>query len=470
MKQKVLLLYIESGFGHISSMNGIYQALTDGYTDRYDIQKSYIMHEDGFEHLSWMEKFFCKQVENTNKIPGFGKFIFWIIKLLGGQHIMRFYHRQLAHRSFREGLEALRRREPDVIVSNHYFTDLLAVEYKHRINPDCVVINYNPDNTLHSFWDKRDGVFIVNNTHAFERALKLGFKKENLRQVNPCVREVVEKNTATREQLREKYDLPQDKFTVVLADGGYMAGRGPKFAKELIKRKLPITLCIITGKNRRRYEQFKAIEEGKDKRYKTDDAMTLKVYEFLPEAYELYGAADVFLTKGGPNAVLDSVYMRTPVMINYCPHLIEEMTVKYFINEHGCGETAFNKKKAVKRIRELMADRSDLDKYTQNIERFIANGNGAEAVAKIIDEEAAKAREILAPRGKIYDFDIADAADAAADDIVIRDEPEEENGNEGIAAMTGGNEFARQVLSDVMADGEEIVISREAPKTPQPAK
>lgn len=466
MKQKVLLLYLESGFGHISSMESIRQALIDNYSERYDIQKSNIMQEDGFEHLSWMEKFFCKQVENTNKIPGFGKFIFWIIKLLGGQHVMRFYHRQLAHRSFYEGLEALRRRDPDVIVSNHYFTNLLAVEYKRRINPDCVVVNYNPDNTLHSFWDKRDGVFVVNNIHALNRALKMGFKKENLRQVNPCVREVVEHHTATREELREKYGLPQDKFTVVLADGGYMAGRGPKFAFELIRRKLPITLCIITGKNHRRYEQFKAIQEGRDKRHKVDDAMTLKVYEFVPEAYELYGAADLFLTKGGPNAVLDSVYMRTPVIIDYCPHIIEETTAKFFIDEHGCGETAFNKKKAVKRILELMADRSDLDKYIDNIEKFIAKGNGAEALAEIINEEATKAREALAAKGVVYDCDMQSASAVEDADIVIPDEPVPAAAD----AESGETEFSRNVLTDVMADGDEIVISEDVPKNLQPVK
>ncbi|MCH5350859.1 MAG: hypothetical protein J1F39_02690 [Clostridiales bacterium] len=457
MKQKVLLLYLESGFGHISSMDSIYQALIDNYSDRYDIQKSYIMREDGYDHLTWMEKFFCKQVENTNKIPGFGRFIFWIISLLGGQHIMRFYHRQLAVRSFRQGLEALRRRNPDVIVSNHYFTDLLAVEYKHRINPDCVVVNYNPDNTLHTFWDKRDGVFVVNNEKAFKRALRLGFKEESLRLVTPCVRQVVEKNTLTRAQLREKYGLPADKFTVVIADGGYMAGRGPKFAREIIKRKLPITLCVITGKNRKCYERFQAIAEGRDKRLKVDDNMTLKVYEFVPEAYELYGAADVFLTKGGPNAVLDSVYMRTPVIIDYCPHVIEETTAKFFIDEYHCGETAFTKGKAVKRIRALMADRSALDGYLANIEKFVAIGNGANAVADIVVEEAEKARSAMQD-GEIDGIDVDGGEDTPCDEST-----DAEYKVEGVAAdiVTDGLSYA--------AD-EEMFVSEAAAQSFQPAK
>ena len=396
MKQKILLTYVESGFGHISSMDGIYDVLCEKYGDIFDIQKSNILTEDGFTNLIRINKFLIKQVQNTNKIPYFGRAIFPFISFLGGHKLLRFFHRQMANKSFRQGLYALRKRNPDVIVTNHYFTNLLAVEYKRRVNPDVVIINYNPDPTLHSFWDSRDGIFVVNNPLAYKKALKYKFKPDNLLQVTPCVRKCVENNTSSREQLREKYGLPRDKFTVVIADGGYMLGRGPKFAKKLIKSGLPITLCIIAGENKKRYKQFKDIEDGNAK-LKVAPGMTLKTYPFMKEAYELYGAADVFLTKGGPNAVLDSIYMHTPVMINYCPHVIEAGTVKVFIDENGCGDTVYTPKKAVRRIKEFMADKSLLGVYEDKINELIAKGNGSDAVADIVVEHAKlKASEIEA--------------------------------------------------------------------------
>lgn len=398
MKQKILVTYVESGFGHISSMDSIYSALSEKYGDAYEIEKSYILTEDGFKNLLRINRFLIKQVQNTNKIPYFGRLIFPLISFLGGHKLLRFFHRQMAHKSFKQGLEAIKRRKPNVIVTNHYFTDLLAVEYKRRIDPDVVIINYNPDPTLHSFWDKRDGIFIVNNPLAYKKAIKYKFKTENLRSVNPCVRPCVERNTLTREQLRDKFGLPQDKFTVVIADGGYMLGRGPKFAKALIKSGLPITLCVIAGNNKKRYNKFKAIEDGKA-RLKVAPGMTFKTYEFLENAYELYGAADLFLTKGGPNAVLDSLYMHTPVMINYCPHVIEAGTVKVFITEHGCGEAVYSKRKAIKRIRSYMKDKSKLLEYEDNIEKLIADGNGATAVADIINAEAYKQKLAYEARG-----------------------------------------------------------------------
>ncbi len=422
------MTYIESGFGHISSMDSIYGALVEDYSHIFDVEKSFIMHDDpDLKRLARLERFFVKQVQNTNKFAWFGDFIFTIINLLGNAKLMRFVHRQLAYKSFREGLEALRRREPDIIVTNHYFTDLLAVEYKRRIDPDVVVINYNPDNTLHSFWDRRDGIFVVNNQKALERALKLKFDKDKLKLVTPCVRKCVEAASLDldRALLRDKFGLPQDKFTVVCADGGYMLGRAPKYARAMIKAKLPITLCVICGNNDKRYEEFTAIAEGRGK-LKLPDGMTLKVYKFLSNAYELYGAADVFVTKGGPNAVLDSVYMRTPVLINYCPHMIEKMTVKFFVDMYGCGDRAFRKGKTVKRIERLMNDRSELDGYCKNIEKFLEQGNGADAVADIIAEAAERQRAEAAARGKVYDDamprgEVADSAKKILDSVMTDD-------------------------------------------------
>ena len=100
MKQKILLTYVESGFGHISSMDSIYDALVDKYGGEYDIQKSFILTEDGYPNLVRINKFLIKQVQNTNKIPYFGRFIFPFIAFLGGHKLLRFFHRQMAHTSF----------------------------------------------------------------------------------------------------------------------------------------------------------------------------------------------------------------------------------------------------------------------------------------------------------------------------------------------------------------------------------
>lgn len=391
-KPRILITYIESGKGHIMSMRSIEGALRQRYGDKVEIIVSNIMSDDGFKPLMNMEKFLVKQTENTNKFEIFGKFIFPFIGILGGQSLMRFVHRQICPKSYHAILEAFATREPDMIITNHYFTNMAAVDYFTKVDSDCVPVNYNPDNTMHSFWDKRGGIFVVNNDLAFKRARRLGFKRDNLRCVVPAVRKEVELCQLTKKQCRERLGL-DDRFTVTLSDGAYMMGRAPKFAKCFFKIDKPINICLIAGENEEKYKYFTDIAEGRSK-IKLPKNMNVKVYRFMPNAFELYRASDLFITKGGPNAVIDSIYMNTPVLINYCPHLIEEATSDLFVKHYKCGVRIQSATRARRFVEKCIDDPSILDDYRENIRNYIPAVNGADMIADILIDE-------LVRRGKI---------------------------------------------------------------------
>lgn len=388
MKPKILVTFIESGKGHIMSAQSIYESLTEKYGDRYDIEKTYIMSADGNRKLMSVERFLTKQTQNTNKVQFFGKFIFPFIHFMGGQKLMRWIHKNVCSRSFKVILKAFADRKPDVIISTHYYISLAAGEYKRQIDPDCVVVTYNPDNMLHPFWDTREGYFLVNSDRAYKQAMHRRFRKGHVIRVPLSVRKEVERCDSGRVELRRKHGLPEDAFTVTLADGAYMYGRAKKYTKKLIKSGLPLTLLVITGYHEKNYRYFAR------RMNRIPSNINLKLYKFTDSAYELYGASDVFITKGGPNAVLDSLYMDTPVMINYTPHMIEEETYKLFVKKLGCGTGAFTARRAVRLIREYSADPGLLEPFHEGIARLRAGGNGADVIAdfvaeKLNDKEAA---------------------------------------------------------------------------------
>lgn len=378
LKPKILVTFIKSGQGHIMSGQSIYDRLVEKYGDAYEIEKSYIMEEDGYERLIKVEDFLNNNVLNTNKCQFFGKFIFPFISLFGRQSLMRWVHVYVCKKSFADMIEALKKRKPDVIVSTHYYISLCAVEYKRRYAPDCQVVTYVPDNIFPSFWETRDGYFVVMSELAEKLALKRGFKREQVIRIPPSVRSEVADCKLSKQECREKYGLPPDKFTVALADGAYMMGKAKKYVKKLMKSKAPMTLVLIAGFNQKRYEQFKKLENS------TRPNITLKVYGYEKAAYELYRASDVFLTKGGANGLLDSIYMRTPIMVNYCPHIIEESNYKLFVKLRHCGVGAFRAGKARKLIESYIRDPSQLDAYRANIDALLAEGNGSDRIADII--------------------------------------------------------------------------------------
>ena len=92
-----------------------------------------------------------------------------------------------------------------------------------------------------------------------------------------------------------------------------------------------MTLLIIAGKNKTVKEYFEAKQQTLPKN------ITLKVFGYVDNIQELYRASDLFVTKAGPNAIQDSIFLGTPVLVNFFASPIENFTQKFFNGECGCG-------------------------------------------------------------------------------------------------------------------------------------
>lgn len=376
-KKKILVTFIESGFGHITSARAISDRLKAKYGERYDVQDCDIMKDS--EKTEEFERFLTRQTQATNKIHGYGFFVFGIMETLGGESFLKFTHKTIFKSFVNATIEAFKNHAPDCIVSTHYFITFCAVEYKKRFAPDCLVVTYNPDNNVHPWWDNRDGIFITNNVYAAEEAVKRRkFSGANIRTVNFTARDDIAACKESKEFFREKYGIDKNAFCVIVADGGYALGKCKKVTDELLKTKKRLTLISVAGKNQKVYDYF--ISKN------VNDNIDFIPLPFMRNVYELYRAADVFITKAGPNSVLDCVLMNTPVIIDYYPHPIEKATKKLFVDKYGCGEYIKCPKKIRKRVEEFIDNPSLLSGYEENTKKFNKECNGADEIADIIYE------------------------------------------------------------------------------------
>ena len=76
-KNKIMVTFIESGFGHITSAKAISDSLKEKYSDVFEIEDCNIMKES--EKSKSFEKFLTMQTKATNKIHGYGFFVFSIL-------------------------------------------------------------------------------------------------------------------------------------------------------------------------------------------------------------------------------------------------------------------------------------------------------------------------------------------------------------------------------------------------------
>jgi len=379
--KKVLMTYMESGMGHITSITSISDNFKKLYGNEFEIDDCYIMQEDKDKNLLKYEKFIINQTKNTLKFKGFGDFIFIIFEMFGAGKFTKFTHKTLFRKALLSAIEAYKRRNPDVIVSTHYFLSLAALEYKKKYNNNVKVITYNPDNNINPVWvNDAEQLYLVNNEHALNEAIKRRkFNKDRIKLVGFSARNAIINCNESKEFYRDKYNIAKDKFCVLVADGVYATRKCKRMVKKLAKSDKEMTIIALAGKTDKIYEYFCNL--------KPKSNINLIPLKFTTDIHEYYRAADLFITKAGPNAILDSVFVGTPIIVDYYGHPIEKATTKLFINEYGVGKAIFKRRKIKKQVEQWVDNPSLLKPYADNTAKIDKFGSGGEIAAKYIYEE-----------------------------------------------------------------------------------
>ena len=257
-KKRVLVTYIEAGFGHITTANSIADAIEALNDPDIELIRKYTFKDD--PKLRKVEKGFVKDVKWANTFP-WHNYIQMAATHIGGIHNSLPFVMWLIYRREREiYLKMLEEIKPDIIIDTHYFTSFLSKQYRDLIDPHVKVVTYNPDNNVHNWWNIRVYKFIVNCNLAFHDGLKHDFTRDQLMIVPFVTRQEIMDVTESKEFYRAKYDLPQDRFTVMVAAGGYGKSGMYRVVDALMLVKHPITVIAICGTNQRLYKRLQRLK------------------------------------------------------------------------------------------------------------------------------------------------------------------------------------------------------------------
>lgn len=375
-KRRILVTYIEAGFGHITTANSIADAIEALHDPNIEVIRKYMFSEDPV--LRKTEKRFVKDVKIANMFPWYNRIQMAATHIFGIHNSLPFVVSTVWRRVRDCYLKELEKIRPDIIIDTHYLTSFFATQYRDKIDPHVKVVTYNPDNNVHNWWNLRVDKFIVNCRMGFDDALKHDFDRKKLMIVPFVTRKEIMAVTEDKSYYRTKFNLPQDRFVVMVAAGGYGKSGMNRVIKALMDVKQPITLLAICGTNKHLYNQLQQLKE------QTPANIDLRPYEFVNNVYELNRAADMFLTKGGPNAMLDSVLMGVPVGVFYCASHIEKMSAYLFTYILNCGRFFPHSGPLVEWVNSCAGDSTILDFFIRNTKAIREAGNGANDIAKFI--------------------------------------------------------------------------------------
>lgn len=358
-KPRVIFPFTEAGLGHIMPLMSAADEFERLYGDKVECIRSQFFTESGDKKLADFEEALKNEVMRYNRNAAIG---FWATfnMDLGGPYGSSFMTMKVwKPGATKRGIKHMEELRPDLVVSTHWATNYYAE--KCRKKPLTAV--YCPDARINPMFSYPSDLVMVSSETGYELALKehaKRFNKNNLKLVSCLIRKEMFTVTRNKTEVRKKLGFAPDKFTIVLADGGYGLGKMLEICKIVLERDLPVTLVPVCGKNEELYNKFLTMKPKGNT-------------EFFPmglidNIFEVFAAADLFCGKSGASMIAEPCFFGVPQIITKYATNIEKYIGEFYINTVGSAMKIFKPSKVVDKIEEFLADPQKLEPYIKAAE------------------------------------------------------------------------------------------------------
>lgn len=373
-KPRVIFPYTEAGLGHIMPMDSIADEFEKLYGDKVECVRSAFFTEGGDRRLMEFEERLKREVVKHNKSTFYGFFAtlnmeFWRVRL-STWATMTF----LRLGSRKRGIRHMDELKPDLVFSTHWATNYYAKKCKAQ----PLTVMYCPDAHVNPLFRYPCDIVMVSNSVGYECALKAHggrLNRDNFKQVPFLIREEAFSVPLDKAAARRKLGFDENKFTVVLAEGGYGIGKMADICRIILERDLPVTLVAVCGKNEELYKSFLQLKS----KGKTD----FHPLGLIDNMFEVLATADVFCGKSGASMSAEPCFFGVPQIITKYATTIERYIGKYYIENVGSAIKIFNPVKVADKIEEFLAHPDRLEPYRRAAKAQHAN-YGAEPCARYI--------------------------------------------------------------------------------------
>lgn len=207
----------------------------------------------------------------------------------------------------RKLLHLLEHRRPDVVVCAHPLANrplLDAIDASGRKVP--VVASVSELGSVHTSWfEPRLSVLNTATTESFQSVLDWGADPRTVRCFGLPVDERFGHVEQSPGELRETMGLDAQRFTALLIGGGEGAGRIEEIVQAIQATDISVQLIVVCGRN----------DALKDRLEKSQSRTRTVVLGFVHTIPELMHAADVVITKGGPQTIAEALVAGRPVIL-----------------------------------------------------------------------------------------------------------------------------------------------------------
>ncbi len=217
--------------------------------------------------------------------------------------------RTWAHQFTAANLRPLILRErPDAVVCTHAFPCGAMAEYKRAFADAPPTVAVVTDFGLHGFWihDNID-CYVVATDAMRDTLLARGVAPHAIQVSGIPVGADFAVRAQPRKTLRERLDLPLDRYVALLMGGGLGIAPLERMLGTLHSVRVPLTAVVIAGQNARIERRLTAVAESVD--------YPVRVLRFIDNVYDYMHAADVLVTKPGGLTAAEALVVRVPMVL-----------------------------------------------------------------------------------------------------------------------------------------------------------
>jgi len=369
LRKKILFLSSYGGYGHIATANALKHLLDE----EYEIDTVYPIKELQIFKLPSGESIYNFLLANN-----WVRITNWIVRYLAPPV---FGHREGKIRKLIE--KYIQEKKPDLIVSLIPFINYPAAEMAEKAQIPYLLVT--TDNNLQNW------VYALNKKKPSHFKVTIGSDLPTTKQIL-LEQKVPEKDIETiglplrpdffsektKADLRQEYEIPPNKKVVLLVMGGMGARLIYRYAKTIAKNSLGVHLMICTGKNKRLAAKLKTIQ--------TTEKNSIDIIPFTEKIHELFGLADLLITKPGPGTINEAFVFQLPILIDQIsvPLFWEEANIDMVLS-HKVGACIRSFQEVSELIQRYLYD-EQMQKIVSQAYREIPKNQFAETIKPLIEE------------------------------------------------------------------------------------
>ncbi len=268
----------------------------------------------------------------------------------------------------------LTRYEADVIVSFHPIPNhVLALVRREWSRPPLLATVVLDFGSAPVFWFANDiDLFSVPYADVAARARRLGVDATRIEVLGmPVRREIVRGVGIDKGQARQTLGVDPARPLVLLLGGGEGVGPLEALTQALLQKKPPATIAVIAGRNRPLQARLARLASGQP---------TIRVEGFSTEMALWLRAADILVSKAGPNSLAEAFVMGLPTVLYAAVPGQEEGNVR-LVQQAGAGVWAPGARRSSEAVLALLADPARRARMAQQAAR-LATPDAAPRIAE----------------------------------------------------------------------------------------